>query len=270
MTTRSRRLCLITGASSGIGTAFAEVFAAQGWDLVITARRADRLEALATTLRGTYSADVHVIPADLSEGGGVSDLCHRLAERGLEIDGLVNNAGYGVPGRFTDPEWARHDAFLRVLVVALVELSYRLIPGMLERGYGRIINVASLAGLIPAPAGHTLYPGAKAMVVRFTEALAEETRGTGVHVTAVCPGFTHSEFHDVAGTGDQVRRLPGFMWMSAGRVAGEGYEAVMRGEAVYVPGRVNRTIARLGRWFPGTVAAVQRRISWTYRRTTRD
>ena len=141
-------------------------------------------------------------------------------------------------------------------------------PGMIERKYGRIINVASLAGLIPPPAGHTLYPASKAFVISFSEALAEETaRRQDVHVTALCPGFTYSEFHDVTSTRDLMNKLPRFMWSDARTVAEAGYDAVMEGRTIVVPGRLNRVIAWVGRHAPGFFAMFQRRYSWSYRRT---
>lgn len=266
--TGTTRTCLITGASAGIGAAFAEVFAAHGFDLILTARRHDRLEAVAAGLRTTHGRLVHVIPADLADPGAVARLCSTLGERRLTVDALVNNAGYGVPGRLTTPAWERQQDLLRVLIGAVAELTHRLLPGMLARRYGRIINVSSLAGLIPAPAGHTLYPAAKSFVMRFSEALSEETRGTGVHVTALCPGFTVSEFHDVTGTRPSVSKLPSIMWMDAPAVARSGFAAVMAGIPVHVPGRANRAIAFVARHAPWVLVAVQRRFSWAYRRTT--
>ncbi|MDO8793049.1 MAG: SDR family oxidoreductase [Vicinamibacterales bacterium] len=263
-----KRTSLITGASAGIGAAFAEVFAANGFDLILTARRAERLEAMAADLRTRYGRVVHVVPADLAEPGAVERLCSTLAGQGLTADALVNNAGYGVPGLLTTPAWERQRDLLQVLVGAVVELTHRLLPGMLARGYGRIINVSSLAGLIPAPAGHTLYPAAKSFVMRFSEALAEETRGKGVHVTALCPGFTLSEFHDVTGTRPSVSKLPSLMWMDAPSVARSGFDAVMAGIPVHVPGRANRVIAFVARHAPWVLVQVQRRFSWAYRKTT--
>jgi short-subunit dehydrogenase len=247
------RTALITGGSSGIGEAFAEVFAANGFDLVITARREDRLYAAAERLQRRYARQVHVIVADLAERGAVARLCEEIAARRLTIDVLVNNAGYGVPGAYVKSSWERHDAFLQVLVVAVAELAHRLVPGMIERGYGRIINVASLAGLMPAPAGHTLYAASKAFVIKFSESLAHEVRRHGVHVTAVAPGFTYSEFHDVTGLRQRVNALPKFLWMDAATVARLGYDAVMAGRPVEVTGRVNRTIALCGRLLPRRV-----------------
>lgn len=261
------RTALITGASAGIGEAFADVFAAEGFDLVITARREDRLRAVAARLEGRYGRRVHVVAADLSERNAPARLCSHLAERGITIDALVNNAGYGVPGTFTASDWPRHAASLQVMVVALAELTHRLLPGMVDRRYGRIINVASLAALVPAPAGHTLYAACKAFVVKFSEALANEVQPSGVHVTALCPGFTLSEFHDVTGTRATVQHLPGWMWMDAPSVARQGFAAVTSGAPVHITGKVNRGIALLARYLPQRLlVALGRRTAWRYRR----
>jgi uncharacterized protein len=263
----NRRTALITGASSGIGAAFAEVFAAEGFDLVITARREDRLRALAASLAQRYRCRVHVIVADLSAVDASVRVCENLNSQGLVVDALVNNAGYGVPGAYLASEWTRHAASLQVMV-ALAELTHRLLPGMMERGYGRIINVASLAALVPAPAGHTLYAASKAFVVKFSEALSGEVRGAGIHVTALCPGFTLSEFHDVTGTRATVSELPGWLWMDAPSVARQGFDAVMRGTPIQVTGAVNRTIALLARWVPQPIlVAIGRRTAGRYRKS---
>jgi uncharacterized protein len=261
------RTVLITGASSGIGAALARVFAAEGWDLVITARREDRLRALAEQLTRQHGRRVHVVVSDLAAEGAVATLCAEVATRGIVIDGLVNNAGYGVPGSYVNSTWERHHAFLQVMVVAVAELTRRLLPGMLERGYGRILNVASLAGLVPAPAGHTLYAASKSFMIKFSESLAHEVNHRGVHVTAVCPGFTLSEFHDVLGTREMMNRMPSLMWMDSPTVARQGFDAVMRGTPVMVTGRLNSSIATLVRILPqGIVSAVGRYFSRSYRK----
>jgi short-subunit dehydrogenase len=262
------RVALITGASAGIGAAFADVFAANNFDLIVTARREDRLQSLALSIEQRYGRTVHVIPADLAEPTAPAELCAAISARGLAVDALVNNAGFGVPGLYRTSAWDQQRDLLQVLVVAVAELTHRVLPGMVDRKYGRIINVASLAGLIPAPAGHALYPAAKAFVVRFSEAVSEEVRRDGVHVTALCPGFTFSEFHDVVGTRHLVAKLPRFMWMDAATVAADGYRAVMHGQTVVVTGRVNHLIALLGRHFPGLASTFQRRISWRYRKVS--
>jgi uncharacterized protein len=261
------RLALVTGASSGIGAAFAEVCASRGFDVIVTARREDRLRVLAASIERRHGRRVHVIPADLAEPGGAKALCDAVSSRGLTVDMLVNNAGFGVPGSYAGSQWERQAELLQVLVVALAEVTHRFLPGMIERKYGRIINVASLAGLIPAPAGHTLYPAAKALVISFSQSLSEEVARHGVHVTALCPGFTLSEFHDVTDTRRLISKLPSFMWMDAPAVAAAGFDAVMAGRTIVVPGKVNRVIAALGRHLPGAFEVFQRRFSWAYRRT---
>jgi short-subunit dehydrogenase len=262
------RTALITGASAGIGEAFADVFASRGFDVVLTARRADRLAAVAERIRRTQARRVEVIVADLSDRTAPAQLCDEIARRRLTIDALVNNAGYGVPGAYVASPWERHDAMLQVMVVALAELTHRLLPGMIERGYGRIVNVASLAALVPAPPGHTLYAASKALVVKFSESLAGEVLRHGVYVTALCPGFTHSEFHDVTGTRSMMNRLPSWLWLEAAEVAREGFDAVRAGRPVHVTGRVNRTIAVGARHLPGwLVRAIGRRSAGRYRKS---
>ena len=262
-----KRIVLITGASSGIGEAFADVFAAEGFDLVIAARREERLRLVAERLERQHRCRVHVIAADFGRRDAAERLCLELAARGIQVDALVNNAGYGVPGAYSASPWARHDEFLQVLVTTVAELTYRLVPGMVERDYGRIVNVASLAGMVPPPAGHTLYGAAKAFVIKFSEALSHEVRHHNVHVTALCPGFTLSECHDVTGTRDQMKRLPRWAWMDAPTVARQGFDAVMAGTPVYINGRVNRTIAALVRYLPqGLVRSVGRKFGRSYRK----
>lgn len=260
------RTALVTGASAGIGQAFAEVFAARGFDLVITARREERLRALAASLESRHAVRVHLITENLVDAAAPARLCSRLADEGFTIDALVNNAGFGVAGSFSKTGWQEQGELLQILVVAVAEVTHRLLPGMIDRGYGRIINVASLAGLLPGPPGHTLYAAAKSFVIRFSESLAAEVRDRGVNVTAVCPGFTFSEFHDVNKTRAIVSRMPGFMWMDAPTVAQQGYDAVMAGKVVHVTGRVNTAIATLGRLLPHRAAyALNRRASSRYR-----
>ena len=262
-----KRTVLITGASSGIGEAFADVFAAEGFDLVLVARREDRLRQVAERIHRQHGVRAEVIVSDLSVPAAARTICDAIEARGLTVDVLVNNAGYGVPGQFLASPWERHQAMLQVMVTSLAELTYRLLPGMIARGYGRVINVASLAGLVPAPAGHTLYAASKALVVRFSEALSHEVRSQGVHVTAICPGFTRSEFHDVTGTRAKVSTLPSWLWMDAPTVARQGYDAVMAGTPIYINGRVNRTIALLCRYLPmGLISAAGRRLGRAYRR----
>lgn len=264
----SRPLSLVTGGSSGIGAAFARQLAALGHDLVLTARRADRLETLAAELREQHVAQVTVLPCDLADPATPRTLCDELDRRGLQVDWLVNNAGYGVPGTFVANDWATHADFLQVLLTAPTELAWRLLPGMRQRGHGRIINVASLAGHVPGPAGHTLYAASKAYLIKFSQSLALENRTAGVNVCALCPGFTWSEFHDVTGTREKMNKLPGFMWLSAEEVVRQGIAAVERGDAVYIPGRFNRAIKTMVQLLPDQLALwLSARESKRYRNT---
>jgi short-subunit dehydrogenase len=263
-----RRTVLVTGASAGIGEAFADVFAATGFDLVLVARREERLRAVAARLESRHQVRAHVVALDLSHRDAVADLVGELTSRGIVVDALVNNAGYGVPGVFTASPWARHETMLQLMLVGVTELTHRLLPGMIERRYGRIINVASLAGLVPSPAGHTLYGATKSFLIKFSESLAAEVARYNVHVTALCPGFTRSEFHDVTGTRGQMTSMPSWMWMDAPDVARQGFDAVMTGTPIYVNGRLNRTIALLARYVPQRlVLAVSHKTGGRYRKT---
>lgn len=249
-----RPLSLITGASAGIGAAFARELAARGHDLVLVARRSERLQALAAELHARHGARAHIVPMDLADPAAPCRLAETLDQQGLAVDWLVNNAGYGVPGTFLANEWSTHADFLQVLLTAPTELAWRLLPGMRERRYGRIINVASLAGLVPGSAGHTLYAASKAYLIKFSQSLALENRALGIHVCALCPGFTWSEFHDVTGTRSLVGKLPGFMWQDAPSVVREGIDAVERGKAVHVSGRFNRVLKALNELVPDRLA----------------
>ena len=262
-----RRQALITGASAGIGSAFAHVLAAEGYDLVLTARRLERLEQISEDLRSRHGVNVVALRHDLAVPDAVAQLVDELARKRLTVDLLVNNAGYGVPGSYASTTWQQQYDFLQVLVVAVAELTHRLLPGMIERRWGRIINVASVAGLIPAVAGHTLYAASKAFVVKFSESLALENHRHGVHVCASCPGFTLTEFHDVTGTRAQVNTMPKFMWLDATRVARESYDAVMQGRPIYVPSRLYRALVTATRVLPQSlVLAMMRRNAGKFRR----
>jgi short-subunit dehydrogenase len=227
----------------------------------------ERLDALAVELTARYGVQAHVVVEDLADPLAVERLVLTLSARNLTVDVLVNNAGFGVPGRYAATTWRQQREFLQVMVIAVSELTHRLLPGMLQRRWGRIVNVASLAGLLPGVAGHTLYAASKAYVVAFSESLALETAPHGINVTAACPGFTYSEFHDVTGTREQVKKLPRFMWLDADRVARESVDAVMRGVSVYVPGPVNRSLATAARVLPRRlVTALMTRNAGRFRR----
>lgn len=239
---------LVTGASSGIGQAIAREYARRGKPLILTARRIERLQALAAEL-GQHVA-CEVIAADLADPTAPERLHAETVARGLQVDALVNNAGYGVPGAYLSSDWRTHAQFLQVMVTAVAELTHRFAPAMRDTGYGRILNIASLAGLVPASAGHTLYGASKGLMIRFSECLALELRPHGVHVTALCPGFTFSEFHDVNGMRQTISQLPRWLWMDADVVARAGIDAVERGDLRHVAGGINRLIAGLCKVLP--------------------
>jgi short-subunit dehydrogenase len=256
-----RRTALVTGASSGIGRAFAEQLAESGHDLVITARRVERLHALRDALVTAHGARVEVIGADLADARAPEQLRARIAELGLHVDVLVNNAGYRLSGGYAATSWSQNADCLQVLVTAVCQLTHAFLPGMLERRYGRIVQVASIAGLVPGAPGGTLYAASKMFLVRFTESLALELEGSGVHVTASCPGLTRSEFHDVDGTRAQVARAPRFSWMDAATVARQALAACEAGRTVYVHGAFNRALTTFMSAVPKPVAraALRRR-----------
>ena len=250
MTHSPSRNALVTGASAGIGEAYATALAKDGFNLILTARRQDKLDELAGKLESTHGIKTLVLPADLGSAAAPAELMQQIQDAGWTVDYLVNNAGYGVGGQYTSNEWQTHSTFMQVMVNAVLELTYLALPGMQARGYGRVANVASLAGLMPSTAGHTLYGACKSFLIKFSESLSAENREFGVHVCAVCPGFTYSEFHDVAGTREQVSQMASYMWQTADEVVAEGIKATEQGKSYYVTGRVNRFLAWLGRHLP--------------------
>ena len=250
----ARRTVLITGASAGIGAALARVYAAQGWDLILTARREGPLNALADELMATGSA-VTVIPADLADPAAPRALFDAIAQRGLQVDGLINNAGFSRTAGFLLTEPKAHADMIRVMLSAPVELARLLAPDMVARSYGRILNVASLAGQMPATGGDTLYGPIKSFLIKASQGLHLELRGTGVHVTALCPGYTLTEFHDVNGTRDEVSTAyPAWMWQTADHVARVGYDAVEANRPKVTPGVMNNLLAGLAKHLPDRVA----------------
>lgn len=246
----TRRLCLVTGASAGIGAAFARTYAAHGYDVALTGRRSDRLDALAETIRLRYGVETLSLPVDLAEAGACDEILKSLQSHGREVDALVNNAGYAVPGAFAATRWPDQAAFLQVLVTAVAEMTHKVLPGMIERKFGRIVNVASIAGLVPGAPSSTLYGAAKGFVVKFSQSLHLENQATGVHVSALCPGLTYSEFHEAAGMTDMVSQIPAWLWMGADEVAAQGYEAAEANRAVCVPGSPNKALAVLAKLIP--------------------
>lgn len=232
-----RPVALITGASAGIGKELARKFAAGGYDLILTARRADDLRLLAYDLSKDCGASCYSIPADLSDPAAPQHLFDDAEARGLTVDVLVNNAGFGVYGPFAEADAARLMNMVQVNVAALTHLTHLFLPGMVQRGRGRVLNVASTAAFQPGPlmAG---YYATKAYVLSLSEALSEEVRGTGVTVTCLCPGPTRTEFVGAAGM-EGVAIFDSPAVMDAAAVAEDGYRGTLRGRRVVVPGTVN-------------------------------
>ena len=251
----SRRTILITGASAGIGAALARVYAEKGWDLILTARRETALTALAEESCKTYGVTATVITADLADPDAPARLVEDIVARDLTVDGLVNNAGFSRTTGFLASDPDDHRAMVEVMLSAPVALSRLLLPGMVERGFGRVINVASLAGQMPATGGDTLYGPIKSFLIKASQGLWLETRGTGVHVTALCPGYTLTEFHDVNGSREQVSSAyPSWMWQTAEHVARVAYDACEADRPRVTPGPMNNVLAALGKLLPDGLA----------------
>ena len=243
------RWALVTGASAGIGQEFVRQLAEAGANVVMVARREDRLRELGALLE-SHGAKTVALPADLSDPDAPEKIVSFLAERDIKIDILVNNAGFGMTGTFLDRAWEEHETYLRLMASSYGELAHRLLGGMLERHWGRIINVSSVAGLTPPSAGHTFYGPTKSFLVSFTQALAAECDGSGIHVSALCPGFTYTELHDVTGTREQVDSLPGFLMMQVGETVEGALKAVEKNHTVYVPGLQYKFLVLLSNILP--------------------
>ena len=237
---------LITGASSGIGEEFARLFAADGHPLVIVARREANLEALANSL----PVEVRVLPQDLSEPNAAEHVEHWLHVQEIEVEILVNNAGFGRLGEFIHLDRDEQMAMVRLNVLTLADLTRRLLPGMIERGRGGVLNVASLAGLQAGPYMATYY-ATKAFVLHLTEAVREETLGKGVTVSAFCPGPVLTEFGDVAGSSKSPLFRVGAM--SCERATQLGYEGFRKGRAVILPGFTTKLVNFLVRLTPRAI-----------------
>jgi len=251
LTTRQWHRALVTGASSGIGRAFAVALAASGTDLVLVARRADRLDELAAELRTEHGIEVEVLVADLTEDGDLAEVEARLGDEAEPVDLLVNNAGFATSGRFADLPVDGEVAEIRLNVVAPVRLTRAALPGMVERGHGGVVNVSSIAALQPLPHWAT-YAATKAYLTSFSEAVHEEVRGNGVAVLALMPGFTHTEFHGHVGV--PPVGIPGPLWMEADQVVRSALAAIGHGRASRVPGVLNRVVATVSRLTPRGVS----------------
>lgn len=255
---------LITGASSGIGEEFAEALARERYALVLTARREDRLNAVAACAKDLGAPRVEVIAADLGARGAAEAICQRLREARIEIDYLVNNAGFGTSGRFDRLPLEREIEEIDLNVVALVALTRLLLPAMVARARGTIINVASTAAFQAVPYMST-YAATKAFVLSFSEGLAGELAGTGVKVLALCPGPVKTEFQGVAK--NEGGRVPPFVYLDATTVAAQGIAAAAAGRTVQITGLLNFIAAESTRFIP---RALVNRIARTIYRPVAD
>lgn len=239
---------LITGASSGIGLELARVCAEHGVDVIVSARSEDKLQMLAKEIVTTHGVKAEVLVNDLSGQGAAGELYEGVKEKGWAVDYLVNNAGFGVYGEFLETDWQQEADMLQVNVVALTHLTKLFVPDFIQRGSGRIMNVASTAAFQPGPL-MAAYFASKAYVLSFSQALSNELKGTGVTVTALCPGATETGFQNAAGaTGSRLfdsRRLP-----TGADVAKYGYKKMMQGKRVAVHGLMNRILAQSNRFAP--------------------
>lgn len=265
MSDSQRPLALITGASAGIGEAFARAYARRGHDVALVARRADRLETLAAELR-QQGVEAYVLAQDLAEFGAEQRVMERLSVYGRSVDVLVNNAGFSIAQDFAGVAWERQRAFLMTLIVSGTGLAHLVIPGMIARGRGTIINVASIAAFAPGVAGHSLYPAAKSFAIKFTEALDAELRPKGIRVTAVAPGSTASEFTAANGTAEAGQGAPRFLVQTAERVVEAAIAGAEAGKRLVIPGWHNRLAVFLMRRLPqGLVRALLMRGSQRFR-----
>ena len=232
----ARDIVLITGASSGIGEALARRVARDGRAVGLVARRADRLQALAAELRSQHDIEAHVLPCDLIAPGAIAGLVREVEQRDLSVDWLINNAGFGTFGAFHQLPVERELEEIRLNIEALVEATGRFLPGMVQRGRGVVMNIASVGGLFPGPFMST-YTATKAFVVAFSAGLEVELKGTGVSVQCVCPGFTRTEFQSHVDV--DISSIPSLAWQSADEVADEAVSGARRG-GLLVNGRMNR------------------------------
>jgi short-subunit dehydrogenase len=248
----NQRTALITGASAGIGAAFARHLAKEGYGLLLVARRAEKLQALATELQQAYQVPCTVFTADLNDPTAPQAIMDFAKKEQINIDVLINNAGLAGKGSFAGSPWSELAGEIQVMITAVTQLCHLVLPHMRAQGWGRIINMSSIAAFSP-PAESLIYTGVKSYVLNMSQSLDMELKPQGIHVTAVCPGFTHSEFHDHMGTRDAANKLPSLLWQEADVVVAEGWRAVMRGQPVCVTGMVNKVMASSMRPLPLTL-----------------
>ncbi len=245
---------LITGASAGLGMEFARQLAAGGHGLILVARRAEPMEALAAELRQKHRIAVDIITADMSVSTAPADLFAETERRGLQVDYLINNAGSEGPDLIETRDWPRHEAYLRLMMTSVAGMCHEFIPGMIERGFGRVLNVASVAGRMTV-GGDYSYGPTKAYLIALSKALASTFKPKGVHVTALCPGFTHTDFHASDRLTAMKGGMPKFLWYDADVVIREGLAALESGKEECTSGRLYRYLVPVlkQRWTQGLI-----------------
>jgi len=235
---------LISGASAGLGAEFARQLANKGKDLILVARRTEPMEKLARELIDEFNVAVDVIQADLSDSAATSRLYAEVGARGLQVDYLINNAGSFGPDLLTDRDWPAQQKYIELMMTSVAGMCHHFIPPMQERGFGRVINIASVAGHVSI-AGDTSYGPTKAYLIALSKGLAATVRRDGVNVLALCPGFTHTDFHASKELSDIKSSSPSFLWYDADVVIREGLVALEKGKDVYISGRLYRFVVPL-------------------------
>ena len=230
---------LITGASAGLGAEFARQLAAKGNNLILVARREDRLQALATGLAEQNGVTCEIIVADLNDEGAGKHIADTCQSAGWTVNWLINNAGVAGPDLLQDRDWAAQQTFFQLMMLAVADLCHRFIPGMVDRGYGRVINVASVAARVPRSGGCNYGP-AKAYLVALSEELNLTVAALGVHVSAICPGFTHTDFHEAAGLMEMKNNMAKWLWYDADIVVRDAIRGVEAAKPVVISGRLYR------------------------------
>ena len=238
-TGNGKRTALVTGASAGLGVEFARQLAERGYDLLLVARREDRLKEVATDLAGSFGIEVKTFAADLSAPSAPEEIFEFADREELEISYLVNNAGSAGPDLLEDRDWGEQARFFELMMTSVGHMCHLFIPPMQKRGFGRVINIASFAGRLARQAGSNYGP-AKTYVIALSEELSLTVQKDGVHVSALCPGFTHTDFHEAADLMEMKRSLPDFIWYDAETVVRDGIEAAERNQAIMVSGRIYR------------------------------
>ena len=247
-----KSVALITGASAGLGAEFARQLAAQGKGLVLVARRREPMEELAAELRRSHGVDVEVIASDMTDPDTPAWLLAETQARGLQVDYLINNAGSEGPDLIRTRNWPRNDAYLRLMMTSVAAMCHEFIPAMVERGFGRIVNVASVAGRMTV-GGDYSYGPTKAYLIALSKGLSSAFKSQGVYVMALCPGFTHTEFHASEKLTAMKQATPGFAWYDADVVIREGLAALEKGKDEYTSGRLYRYLVPVlrQRWTRG-------------------